>query len=103
MLCGKISESISGAHTAVGTTADPNRCGGDLDLSWARAEAVPDCFISLGVDARRFEILGWGAREPLYDPAEWETGSFNSETAKKNRTVRIYSLESDVAKKLLNY
>lgn len=87
----------------VGTTADPNRWGGDLDLSRARAEAVRDHFISLGVDAERFEILGWGARDPLYDPAEWETGFFDSEIAKRNRTVRIYPLESNTAKYLLNY
>ena len=85
----------------VGTTADPNRNGGDFQLSAERARAVRDCFVKLKIDESRFDILGWGSRTPLYDPSEWNGNRFIESIAETNRTVRIYALDSDMAKILL--
>ncbi len=85
----------------VGTTADPNRNGGSISLSKKRAKKVKQCLVSLGVSAERIDILGWGAKAPLYNKNEWENGNFIEEFAKTNRSVILLPCNSDLAKKLM--
>lgn len=86
----------------VGTTADPNREGGSIPLSEERAKKVKECLVDLGVPENRLQILGWGAKPPLYNENEWESGGFNENIAKENRSVLIMSLDSEKAQELLN-
>lgn len=94
----------------VGTTADPARNGGAFILSEARAEKIKELLCALGLDeARIVGIIGWGAREPLYNEDEWQFNEtsgeweFVNEIAKQNRSVWILPYESEEAKEILNH
>lgn len=85
----------------VGTTADPNRNGGSIELSNLRAKEVKKCLVSLGIEEERIYILGLGANSSFYDKKEWENGSFNESVAKTNRAVVILPYDSKLAQDLI--
>lgn len=86
----------------VGTTADPNRNGGDTLLSIERAERVRDMFALLGLPVEQFVTIGWGSNPPLYNTAEWsEDGRFIDNEATSNRAVYIMPITSEQAMELL--
>lgn len=88
----------------VGSTADPNKNGGSTSLSKARANAVKNILVELGVDSNRLEVVGVGSKAPWYDENEWQNGKFitDSEAAKSNRTVRIFPFNSPTAQEILS-
>ncbi len=93
----------------VGTTADPERNGGAIKLSEARAEKIKELLCALGLDENRIvETIGWGAKEPLYNEDEWQfnetTGKweFINEIAKQNRSVWILPYDSAEAQEILS-
>ncbi|MBQ8942538.1 MAG: OmpA family protein [Firmicutes bacterium] len=85
----------------VGTTADPNRNGGDIPLSNDRAEKVKQTLCELGVPENRIKTIGVGAKSSRYKD-EWSTGVFDEEIAKENRSVIILSIESKEAGEILS-
>jgi len=86
-----------------GSTADPSKNGGDVDLSEKRANAVREILVQLGVDSNRIEIIGLGAKAPWYDLNEWVDGEFitDSIAAKSNRAVAILPRNSEMAKMIM--
>lgn len=85
----------------VGTTADPNRNGGSIELSNSRANEVKKCLVSLGIEEERIYILGLGANSPFYDDKEWENDVFNESIAKTNRAVILLPYDSKLAQHLI--
>lgn len=85
----------------VGTTSDPNHNGGDIILSEKRAKVVKKCFVDLGIPKEKINVLGWGSKEPLYDPKEWENGKYIESVAVTNRRVIILPADSQLAKQLV--
>lgn len=60
----------------------------DIALSEARAEAVKETFVSLGVDSERLVVIGLGVSDPWHED-EWANGYFDKNIAKNNRRVWI--------------
>lgn len=60
----------------------------DTELSEARAEAVKETFVSLGVDGERLVVIGLGVSDPWHEN-EWSKGYFDKSIAKNNRRVWI--------------
>lgn len=60
----------------------------DTELSEARAEAVKETFVSLGVDDERLVAIGLGVSDPWHED-EWANGYFDKNIAKNNRRVWI--------------
>ena len=85
-----------------GTTADPDKNGGSITLSQERANTVKALLCKLGVNEDNITVIGWGAKAPLYDTAEWQNGCFIEEVAKRNRAVWILPYESNTAQEILN-
>lgn len=85
----------------VGTTSDPERHGGDVQLSKERADAVKELLINLGVSDSQITTYGWGANEPFYDEREWEGNHYIQAIAASNRSVIVISKNNDLASRVL--
>ena len=88
-----------------GTTARAPRATeqGCQELSLERALAVENLMIEMGMDAQHIgATLGRGYNHPYYIDDRNEDGTLNEQIASVNRSVIIFSLDSEVAEKLLN-
>lgn len=76
---------------------------GCQELSMERAIAVEKLMIEMGMDVQHIgATLGRGYNHPYYIDDRNEDGTLNEQIASVNRSVIIFSLDSEVAEKLLN-
>ena len=88
----------------VGTVSDPNRNGGDVELSQKRAEKAKCSLEKLGVSENRIIVRGIGSNKylaDLYNANEWQGNEYIEHEAQKNRAVYLMSIDSDLAQKIL--
>ena len=75
---------------------------GCQELSMERALAVEELMLEMGMDMRHIGVtLGRGYNHPYYIDDRNEDGTLNEQMASANRSVIIFSLDSEVAEKLL--
>jgi len=89
----------------VGTVSDPNRNGGDIELSQERAERVKCSFIEFGISESRITVCGIGSNKylsDLYNAKEWQGDEYIDSEAAENRAVYIMPMESELAQKILS-
>ena len=81
----------------VGCTAGDNQSSWALELSFARASAVMQLLVSLGVDANRITCCGLGCQNPWHIP---DVG-VNSPLSAQNRRVVILDSRDDTAVEIM--
>ena len=81
----------------IGTTAGDESGDFEMDLSYARAEAVKNTLIQLGVDGSQLLTVGLGSTDPWHIP---EVGTA-SEEAEKNRKVVLIDESTQEAQRIL--
>ena len=84
-----------------GTTAKYGTQEACIDLSYKRCQTIKQIFVEMGLEEERVSLLGLGYENPFYINDLREDGSQDVEIAKKNRSVIVMDLDSDLAKKLL--
>ena len=85
----------------VGTTSDPQKNGGSVQLSLDRANKVKQCFVDMGVPEQQILAIGLGAKKPLYDEREWDKDTYVEDFAKRNRAVHLIPADSELALEIL--
>jgi outer membrane protein OmpA-like peptidoglycan-associated protein len=73
----------------VGTTANVGPISSQIVLSKARAQAIADVLVQLGVERERLVVEGLGSRFPEYLNDHGPNGELLPGPANRNRTVRI--------------
>ena len=81
----------------VGTTAGDESGEYEMELSSARAEAVKNTLIQLGVDGSQLVTVGMGSTDPWHIP---DAGTA-SEEAEKNRKVVLIDVSTQEAQEIL--
>ena len=99
VLADYVSEARTNGILIVGTASTGGQNeekGVGFQLSLDRAKAVRNEFVKLGVPESKIEILGLGTKSHKYNPAEFENGEYNRDSAAAigNRSVYIMSITS---------